>query len=157
MSIKIYDKAKIFGKTKVVAGEQINGVTNIVFGEGPFDYEPVLNISECLLLADSGPGGGFYGATITLTTNAGNVYKFGYTYEGTDWIVRRDEATGVSVAVVYMYSGGKPNDVQTFTLSDSTFMRWGTDVAIPWSELTLADSYYTSDNMLKVPGYSYPE
>ena len=156
MSIKIYDKSKFFGKTKVVASAQEVSASNLTFSNEPFEYIPVLNNNECLLLADNGPDGSFYGSTVTLATNTGKTYKFGYTFSGADWVVRRDDTTGVSVAVVYMYQGGKPNDLQFFTLSDSTNMRWGTDITIPWTDLLQDDSYYTAATMIKVEGATYP-
>jgi len=83
-------------------------------------------------------------SSVNIVTSQADDYTFVYTYGGDDYIMRRNNKTGTWTIVAYMYGGSKASEGIGFSLSDPTYLVWGTVTKIPWTSLIYADSYYTN-------------
>lgn len=73
-------------------------------------------------------------------------YSFVYTYEGNDWIMRRNNAANTWVAVGYLYDGSKNGDSYGFSNSTNSALVFGLNSSVTgcWDKFLLPDSSYNN-------------
>jgi hypothetical protein len=140
---------------------QIAAIQSLVFSSGPsvesgsFSVSPLLNADAAVSIGGNVPTSTFWTGKILSAAAQNKTYQFGYSFQGNDWIVRKDVQSGNVVVVVYMGGGAKPGENQGFASSDIRAMAWGSAITIDWGYLFQEDSFYVVGNIIRVTGQSY--